>query len=453
MIPEPKLEVCPNPIFIIGAPRSGTSVLGWALAQHGSLWTSRELDLLFNLYGKNHLWDAYRDATARPEGNWLFEHGVARPELFAYLGLGINALFTAKSGGKRWVEQTPVNTFLADVLFDMFPGARFIHMLRDGRDVVHSMMNFHKRFPGKTHEELLASGQVPDWGRDFRHACNTWALFVTASAEQCERFPERCLTVRHHELASDPDAGFRKICAFLGEEYEAQMAGFYGSNRINSSFVPDSWVAPDSTAKPVRVDRDSGPWKGWDAEKREIFMEEAGAAMVKCGLSIEGVKMPAPKPIAPAAPRPAATASLQRSELDPVTFRCNICGATSEVQRRQLDREERSCKGCGSTVRWRSVIHALSMGLFGANHAIPDFPERKDIKGIGMKEAAAFLTETLTKSIEPPKEILVATVPSNSSPKKEKAGLNPLTYLQHEHPSVQALGISPETALAFGAGA
>lgn len=41
---------------------------------------------------------------------------------------------------------------------------------------------------------------------------------------------------------------------------------------------------------------------------------------------------------------------------------------------------------------------------------------------------------------------------SSTAPEKEKAGLNPLTYLEPEHPGIQALGISPATAEAFGSG-
>ena len=74
------------------------------------------------------------------------------------------------------------------------------------------------------------------------------------------------------------------------------------------------------------------------------------------------------------------------------------------------------------------------------------------IKGIGMKEAAAFLAEHFQKEQPPKPTPPVVTVLSNSSPKKEKAGLNPLTYLQPEHPAVQALGISPEVAAELGIG-
>ena len=71
------------------------------------------------------------------------------------------------------------------------------------------------------------------------------------------------------------------------------------------------------------------------------------------------------------------------------------------------------------------------------------------IKGISMKEAAAFLAEGSEPQAKAPasKSTLPVTVPE-----KEKAGFNPLTYLQPEHLAVQGLGVSAETASYFGAG-
>jgi hypothetical protein len=68
-----------------------------------------------------------------------------------------------------------------------------------------------------------------------------------------------------------------------------------------------------------------------------------------------------------------------------------------------------------------------------------------------MKEAAAFLAAAIAKpeitALASPAKTVPATIPEN-----KKAGLDPLTYLQPEHPAVQALRISPETASHFGAG-
>jgi SAM-dependent methyltransferase len=52
----------------------------------------------------------------------------------------------------------------------------------------------------------------------------------------------------------------------------------------------------------------------------------------------------------------------------------------------ELGREKRSCSECGSTVRCRQIVHLLSVALFGQSLALPDFPERPDIKGVGMSD-------------------------------------------------------------------
>lgn len=69
-----------------------------------------------------------------------------------------------------------------------------------------------------------------------------------------------------------------------------------------------------------------------------------------------------------------------------LSFRCNICGRTSVARVEELNREAPSCKGCGSTVRFRSIIHVLSIELFGESLALPDFPTRPDLTGIGMSD-------------------------------------------------------------------
>jgi SAM-dependent methyltransferase len=69
-----------------------------------------------------------------------------------------------------------------------------------------------------------------------------------------------------------------------------------------------------------------------------------------------------------------------------IRFRCNICGRKTSFPQEHLLREQWSCVNCGSSVRWRSIIHALSIELFGRSLAICDFPIRKDIRGLGMSD-------------------------------------------------------------------
>ncbi|HKD35855.1 MAG TPA: hypothetical protein VKB78_03615, partial [Pirellulales bacterium] len=67
-----------------------------------------------------------------------------------------------------------------------------------------------------------------------------------------------------------------------------------------------------------------------------------------------------------------------------IEFRCNICSANVSTPRSKIRREMRSCSNCGSTLRWRSIVHALSLELFGRSLAIAEFPVRFDLKGVGL---------------------------------------------------------------------
>lgn len=73
-------------------------------------------------------------------------------------------------------------------------------------------------------------------------------------------------------------------------------------------------------------------------------------------------------------------------------FRCNICGHEGRALESLLrERETPSCESCGSTTRLRSVVRALSVGLFGEPLALVDFPVRKDLHGIGFSEWPGYL--------------------------------------------------------------
>lgn len=70
-----------------------------------------------------------------------------------------------------------------------------------------------------------------------------------------------------------------------------------------------------------------------------------------------------------------------------LSFTCNICGCKNLVKVEKLSREISSCMDCESTIRFRSIIHVLSLELFGKSIVLRDFPTNKDINGLGMSDA------------------------------------------------------------------
>ena len=74
-----------------------------------------------------------------------------------------------------------------------------------------------------------------------------------------------------------------------------------------------------------------------------------------------------------------------------IPFRCNVCGVINVgVGASTLGREDPSCPSCMSSVRMRGIIHHLSVGLFGRSLALPDFPFRPDVIGIGLSDWSGY---------------------------------------------------------------
>ncbi|MEK6250797.1 MAG: glycosyltransferase [Actinomycetota bacterium] len=274
-------EICPEPVFIIGAPRSGSSILAWSLAQHSELWTHTKSDVFFYMLEYPNLERAFETSLERPDSGWLGNHGITVDQFLAHIGMGLNALVTSAAGGRRWVDQTPANTYVVERLGRLFPQARFIHLLRDGRRVVHSMINFQRVLgDAENVEKWRSSGRLPSWAADFREACQTWAGLTHLASEFCCENPERTFTVTNERLITDSDGAMHDLLEFLSLRQEPGPAELLRTQRINSSFVGTgrAELAPPALSE---------PWLEWLPEQRHLFMEEAGELMVSCGFATE----------------------------------------------------------------------------------------------------------------------------------------------------------------------
>jgi hypothetical protein len=271
-------QICPSPIFIIGSPRSGTTALAWSLARHSQLWTSNESDFLYQLLARKHLENVFERARSAPGRRWLEREGVERDEFYAYLGMGLNALFTSRSFGKRWIDNTPRYTLVADELACLFPGAVFIHLLRDGRRVVSSMINFARAEAVKV--AGITAKFIGPWATDFREASSTWRLHVETAAAFCEKHSMRSLTVQNERLIDNPQAGFAEILHFLKLENEPGPADYFRLHRVNSSFHRE-------LTGPLSLQSFPNPWNEWSEEQRSIFVDEAAPTMIRFGICDE----------------------------------------------------------------------------------------------------------------------------------------------------------------------
>jgi Sulfotransferase family len=263
-----RVEISSSPVFIIGSPRSGTTILARSLAEHSAFWTSEESHFLSRLV--ESAGDIYASGLEGHLQSWIWAQGVGRAEFLAYLGTGVNALFTSRSNGRRWVEHTPYYLEIAGPLAEMFPEARFLHMLRDGRRVVHSMLHLLDRPRLVVGRARSRGPRVGRWGQDFRAACRLWASSVEAASAFVSQHPERARTVVHERLVTDPETGFRELFEFLEVDWEPGPVELLRGRRVNSSFGEDGEIEPDPDAE---------PWLGWSPEQLATFHEEAGRTL------------------------------------------------------------------------------------------------------------------------------------------------------------------------------
>jgi len=189
------------PIFVIGSPRSGTTLLRLMLDSHPRISCGEETHFL-------------RDLEAIVGRNWsLVEtYGLPREwwlERIRALYADFQAEVLGGSGKARWAEKDPTYTLHLPFIEELFPQARYVHLLRDGHDVVAS---FRDR-----------------WGyRSAARAARTeWARYVTAARELGERLPgERFLELRYERLVADPETEARRLFAFLGEAWDPAVIEF-----------------------------------------------------------------------------------------------------------------------------------------------------------------------------------------------------------------------------------
>ena len=116
-------------------------------------------------------------------------------------------------GKPRWGDKTPVYVEILPELAGMFPGSRFIHLVRDGRDVAKSF-------------------QATGWdsgGRWLHDNTREWTKALQYHWRWTRsEFRDRILQVRYEDLVLGTEATLREICLFIGEEFEPQMLAWEG---------------------------------------------------------------------------------------------------------------------------------------------------------------------------------------------------------------------------------
>lgn len=183
-----------KPIFIIGSPRSGTTLLRLILDSHPNISCGPETHFLVDLSKiVNARWEQVEA--------FGFDKAYWHQKIASFFD-SFQTEYAQKRGKQRWAEKTPKYTTMLGFINELFPDSQMIHIIRDGRDVVTS------------HRDR--------WGyKVAMRSINDWKRYVTLATEFGKKMPsDRYIEVRYEDLVTQPEDILHGLFDYLGEPWD-----------------------------------------------------------------------------------------------------------------------------------------------------------------------------------------------------------------------------------------
>jgi hypothetical protein len=238
------------PVLIGGCARSGTTLLRVMLVSHHNLcggpeswlFVLPEIDIQdlgrqFDMPVEK-LMGIFQRVSSRGEFIEVFFHEYCRQE-----------------GKERWVDKTPKNVTRLPFIFRTFPNARFIHMIRDGRDVACSLFARKKR--------LSMDDSIKRWVADIEASRKYWS-------------DPRYLEIRYENLVLETQSTLEKVLNFIDEPWDQSMLRYHEIPRDVSKLSGNP-----KTREPVYMGS-IGRWKDDFADDyKSAFKRLAGELLIE----------------------------------------------------------------------------------------------------------------------------------------------------------------------------
>lgn len=235
-----------SPVFLVGFPRSGTTLLDQILSSHSGIVCLEEKELVApvaaDLVSEEGLaaWAALPDAVIHERRRRYWESATA-------------ALQTPL-GGRVLVDKLPLNLVLTPAIARLFPDAKIIVALRDPRDAVLSA--YQQRFGMNP-----AMAQILELDSAARYYDAAMTLL-----ERSEKLPLRFHRVRYEDVVADIGTAARDLAAFLDLAFEPAMLEFSATARRRDIATPSA----RQVVQPL-YSRSVGRWRGYAANLAPVL--------------------------------------------------------------------------------------------------------------------------------------------------------------------------------------
>lgn len=272
----------PTPVFLFGFERSGTTLLTMMVGAHpriscplsvtGTWWEYAEkLDAYGGLQSREWIARLVNDLAHHERLKlWGVDFDTAaisqqiEPGRYDHAVGAFHSAAAVAEGKRRWANMDIATLFAFERVAQLFPDARFVQIVRDGRDVALSFKGY--RYGGRNAMEIADA-----WSR------------ATTSADRIGTAlgDDRYIRLRYEDLIAQPERTLSSLCAFIGEPYDPKMLD-YASDVARK--VPEDkrslWPVLDRPPQTDRVER----WRReMRTSERYVFEEAAEEALSRFG--------------------------------------------------------------------------------------------------------------------------------------------------------------------------
>jgi hypothetical protein len=191
-------------------------------------------------------------------------------------------VYARERGKSRYGDTTPRNALRMLEIKRLWPEARFIHVVRDGRNVALS---------------FLETSFGPD---DIERAAIRWRTRVLETAKAGHHLGSECTTVHYEELVADPERELRRLCGFVGLDFDDAMLRYHEHPEAVTDYIHNPEAHANLARPPTKGIRD------WRSEMSpadvETFEQLAGLELSRFGYERRTPRRPLDAMVAAALP-------------------------------------------------------------------------------------------------------------------------------------------------------
>lgn len=213
-----------RPVFIVGMPRSGTSLVEQILASHPQVYGAGELNDIRNLAGSL--------ITVSQQQNIKVFSNAKTGKLVELAGQYLNSLEEKCGGAVRVTDKMPANFLWLGFIKQLFPQARIIHCNRDPRDTCLSI--YFQQFT-RSHDYSNSLEDIAFYYRQYERLMYHW--------QSCIKLP--ILNVYYKELVADVESITRQMINYLELPWDDRCLSYHESKRATATA---SW---DQVRQPI----------------------------------------------------------------------------------------------------------------------------------------------------------------------------------------------------------